>query len=394
MAPALEQHAPTSPSRPLLAGSLRESTRIELEREVTLSFENLEGFMNEFSVNISTTGMFVRSREPRPAGTLLGFQLSLSDGQPLIRGHGEVVWVRRADEGPDRPAGMGIRFVDLDAESRRLIRWAVVRSCFQDDGRHLDLSELQATAAVEAAAELGQPAGAASSQLRRMYSFAGCASARPERRFRPRLRPLLPLAALVVGCLYLMPGFTGSAAVTPIEPAPTALAERAPEPAVAAPVAVPEKVMPVAETVPAGETAVPTVEPAAAETMPAAETVPLPETVPAARRQLVDVARAWARAWSDQRVDDYLGFYAAGFRPADGTSRGEWAAQRRVRILKPRHIEVALGSIVTEPMGSERAVVTFDQAYRSDSYRDRVRKTLELVRHDGGWKILAERVEG
>ena len=34
MALALEQHAPTSPGRPLLAGSLRESTRIELEREV------------------------------------------------------------------------------------------------------------------------------------------------------------------------------------------------------------------------------------------------------------------------------------------------------------------------------------------------------------------------
>ncbi len=82
-----------------------------------MSFENLEGFMSEFSVNISTTGMFVRSSEPRPAGTMLGFQLSLADGQPLIRGHGEVVWVRRHDGGTEHPAGMGIRFVydtDLD----------------------------------------------------------------------------------------------------------------------------------------------------------------------------------------------------------------------------------------------------------------------------------------
>ena len=69
-----QRQEPESPSRrPLLGASLRESTRIDCEREVSLRFESLEGFMTEFSVNISTTGMFTRSHEPRPAGTLLGF---------------------------------------------------------------------------------------------------------------------------------------------------------------------------------------------------------------------------------------------------------------------------------------------------------------------------------
>ena len=41
----------------------------------------------------------------------------------------------------------------------------------------------------------------------------------------------------------------------------------------------------------------------------------------------------------------------------------------------------------------ERSRVRFVQAYESDSYRDVVRKTLDLKRLDGGWKILREAVE-
>ncbi len=403
MALAQRQESVSPKSRPLLGASLRESTRIDFEREVSLSFENLEGFMTEFSVNISTTGMFVRSPEPRPAGTLLSFELALTDGQPLIRGHGEVVWVRRHDGGTEHPAGMGIRFVDLDPESRRLIRWAVVRRCFQDDD-HLDLSELTAQAGSGVPLPGSAPnADAASSELRRLYTFAGCAAAQPERRWRPNLRPLLPLAALIVCGLYLVPGTTESAVApeaageVPIVaqvavPEPTVPASQPPQaaavPAVAQPaVAVPAPALPIVPVAsPPSEPAAPV---AAAEPAAAA-----PEPPPPSRQQLVDVAQAWARAWADQRVDDYLGFYAADFRPPRGMSRGDWQAERRLRIASPRHIEVALGSIAVEPMSSDRARVTFDQAYRSDNYRDSVHKTLELVREKGDWRILAERADG
>ena len=41
----------------------------------------------------------------------------------------------------------------------------------------------------------------------------------------------------------------------------------------------------------------------------------------------------------------------------------------------------------------DRATTTFTQAYRSASYQDRVRKTLEWRLVDGRWVIVAESAE-
>ncbi len=109
--------------------------------------------------------------------------------------------------------------------------------------------------------------------------------------------------------------------------------------------------------------------------------------------ELVAVARAWAQAWADGEIDDYLGFYAAGFTPADGLSRGQWEAQRRQRLARAESVEIRLGAIATQLLSPERGRVSFDQSYRSNLYNDDVRKTLELVMEDGRWRILEERVE-
>lgn len=134
---------------------------------------------------------------------------------------------------------------------------------------------------------------------------------------------------------------------------------------------------------------------------PAAEATPQAAVAEVAREpasdvtpQLVETARAWAAAWAEQRVDDYLAFYAADFRPPRDLRRGEWEKLRRSRILRPRRIEVKLGAIEVELIGDGLAHIRFDQAYRSDSYRDQVRKTLELVREGAGWRILEERTAG
>ncbi len=116
---------PAAPAAP--AGSVddRISNRVPLERQVVMRFEDFDGFMTECSMNISATGMFIGCREPQPAGSVLDFKFALDDGDQLIRGYGEVMWARRRDDGPERPAGMGVRFLHLDAESRELIRWTV-----------------------------------------------------------------------------------------------------------------------------------------------------------------------------------------------------------------------------------------------------------------------------
>ncbi len=119
--------------------------RIELENKISLRFPHFQGFLTEYCSNVSISGMFIQSNEPRPPGEILDFELNLIDGLQLIRGSGEVIWVRLADEGPDLPAGMGIRFLGLDAQSRRLIRWAVEKQ-ISAGGEPFDLNAYRADA--------------------------------------------------------------------------------------------------------------------------------------------------------------------------------------------------------------------------------------------------------
>jgi uncharacterized protein (TIGR02266 family) len=91
-----------------------------------LKFPDVETFIERYAPNVSRAGIFVKTADPRPAGTPVRFEFQISDGTPVMRGLGEVAWIREADEG-DRPAGMGIRFLRLDARSQenldRVVAW-------------------------------------------------------------------------------------------------------------------------------------------------------------------------------------------------------------------------------------------------------------------------------
>lgn len=105
---------------------------------------------------------------------------------------------------------------------------------------------------------------------------------------------------------------------------------------------------------------------------------------------VVAMVNAWAEAWSEQQVADYLGFYSSRFTPSDGISRSRWAGERRQRIERPRSIQVTLESVAVRPLEDGRAQVRFLQSYRSDSFEDRIVKILDLVQEAGAWKILHE----
>jgi hypothetical protein len=68
-------------------------------------------------VNLSLSGMFLASRgKLLDIGVVVGFQFTLDDGLVVMQGTAEVV--RLSLEGE---RGMGLRFVDLDADSRALV---------------------------------------------------------------------------------------------------------------------------------------------------------------------------------------------------------------------------------------------------------------------------------
>ena len=102
-----------------------ESRRVPLERRITLKFQHRDGFINEYAANTSLKGMFITAWVPEPCGSVFLFEVQVADRQRLIHGVGEVVWVREAEESPERPSGMGIRFLKLDEASREVINGMV-----------------------------------------------------------------------------------------------------------------------------------------------------------------------------------------------------------------------------------------------------------------------------
>jgi PilZ domain len=68
-------------------------------------------------VNLSRSGMFLASRgKLLDVGVTVGFQFTLDDGLIVMKGTAEVVRLSL-----DGERGMGLRFVDLDAEARALV---------------------------------------------------------------------------------------------------------------------------------------------------------------------------------------------------------------------------------------------------------------------------------
>jgi uncharacterized protein (TIGR02266 family) len=94
----------------------RTASRVQVAFPVRVRYESVIDFVQTQSMNISRTGMFIGTPEPAPIGSRVDFEFVLSDGFTLLRGSAEVV---RAVRGA--VTGMGIRFLDLDEESRRLI---------------------------------------------------------------------------------------------------------------------------------------------------------------------------------------------------------------------------------------------------------------------------------
>ncbi len=186
---------------------------------------------------------------------------------------------------------------------------------------------------------------------------------------RPRVRVLPPIGA--------------------VQPPPAGA--RTPPPGTAPPEAVVERSEP---AVPAAEKGVAPAPTEAAPPAGAAADQPPAVALGAADLAAIEtMVQAWARAWSEQRVDDYLGFYSSAFRPPGGMGRGAWQAERRRRLTGPRRITVEVSSLGVRPVEPGRASVRFTQRYESETYGDRVVKRLELWWEDGGWRILEERVE-
>jgi tetratricopeptide (TPR) repeat protein len=111
--------------------------------------------------------------------------------------------------------------------------------------------------------------------------------------------------------------------------------------------------------------------------------------------QLIDEAEdhiyRWAIAWSEKDVSQYLNTYTPDFRPLNGLSNSAWQTLRNQRLKKAVFIKVTVKNISTTIVNSNSAVVTFRQAYESDTFNDISEKQMLLTRLNKAWRIQEER---
>jgi uncharacterized protein (TIGR02266 family) len=80
----------------------------------------IDDLVAKYAHDVSEGGMLLRSSSTLPIGKLVNFEVRLSDENVVLVGTGRIAWKREAPDG-DRPAGVGVKFVDLDDASQALV---------------------------------------------------------------------------------------------------------------------------------------------------------------------------------------------------------------------------------------------------------------------------------
>ena len=111
------------------------------------------------------------------------------------------------------------------------------------------------------------------------------------------------------------------------------------------------------------------------------------------KNQLAKRVAAWADAWRNKKIDEYLSFYSNQFKP-EGLSKKSWTAQRKQRLsAKQGDIKLSLDN-VTVRIDGKQASVEFVQHYSAAGYSDHVVKALAFDREKTEWMIVRESVTG
>jgi uncharacterized protein (TIGR02266 family) len=98
------------------AGQVPRARRVRINEE----FAPVEAFIHEYVADLSTSGVFVRTRAPLPVGTRVNLRFSvILEELHVVEATGEVVRTSA------RPRGMGVAFRELSPEAARLVGRAV-----------------------------------------------------------------------------------------------------------------------------------------------------------------------------------------------------------------------------------------------------------------------------
>jgi len=111
-----------------------------------------------------------------------------------------------------------------------------------------------------------------------------------------------------------------------------------------------------------------------------------------AEEGVLQALKSWSEAWAQRNEEAYLAAYGQDFVAQGGVTRADWEKRRRLLLGQAKNIDLKIDSPSVEMAPDGSALVTFNQYYRSDSYRDAVVKQIKMVQRGGRWMITEERV--
>ena len=110
-------------------------------------------------------------------------------------------------------------------------------------------------------------------------------------------------------------------------------------------------------------------------------------------RDIADVEKfveSWVNAWEQQDAITYLSHYSSNFITPDGMSMVSWSKKRHEVLTNQQIIKIEIRDMQIQKVDNARMQVTFIQEYQSETYSDKVVKTLELVWEKENWMIIQE----
>lgn len=336
-----------------------QAKRVAIEGGIDLRFPNFEGLVSGVSANLSASGMFIKSSNPEATGTEFSFALRIEEWSP-IQGTAKVIWTRPVSESPERPAGMGVQFLEVDAQSRRMIRWLVDKHV-EGGGKPFDVQTVPAGASrYRKTATRANPSRVST---KASISDSSTTSQHPGRSFKNRmiLGAVAFLIVVIAGFGIYRWGLQGAGQ--------------------------PNRFKPVAS-----RGSLQGADPAGPDSPGDSIRVEVETLAEAVREEIALTIQSWSDAWEARDPAAVVEYYAEDFEPADRGGREQWEAHLQRQLDDLEFVRVALSAMEIEISSPTTAHATFFRSFRSNLGDTSQRLRLELTHLDSSWKIQSEEI--
>lgn len=120
----------------------RESERVAFYSKITLRVRDADHFMERFAGNVSETGVFIQTKDPRPVGTIVTLSTQLKTGEHLFAATSVVKWTR--DSGEEQKGlmpGMGLKFLEIHPRDREWLKEVIEKNQEAEDDIEVEVSD-------------------------------------------------------------------------------------------------------------------------------------------------------------------------------------------------------------------------------------------------------------